>query len=145
MADLEGFEAMLSAMLDKVVAVAAVTPEALDDAADTLVAVASGLLSLTSHPPGTPTPSMPGTPPSLISGALAASITATPATGDGPVWEAQVGPAGVVYARIQELGGITGAGHRTVLPPRPYMLPAQQGSTDMILFTMTQAWATALE
>ncbi len=84
------------------------------------------LLSLGYHPHGTPTGSKPGEPPWRISGALGRSVDV-----HGPVlrgvvglrWEGKVG-AGAVYARIQELGGWAGAGHRSYLPPRPHLKPA---------------------
>jgi hypothetical protein len=73
-----------------------------------------------SHGRGTPTPSAPGTPPARISGALQGSVTASPATGGGGVWRAHSGPHGVVYAAIQNAGGVAGRNHASHLPPRPY-------------------------
>jgi phage gpG-like protein len=78
-------------------------------------------LTQRSHARGTPTPSAPGTPPAKISGALAGSVTATPAAGGGGVWTAYAGPHGIVYAAIQHRGGNAGRNHATHLPPRPYM------------------------
>lgn len=81
-------------------------------------------LGTSSHAKGTPTPSSPGDPPSLISGDLRRSvmlIPAVPVTGTA-TWMAEVYPS-IVYARIQELGGQAGRGHHTTLPPRPYMAP----------------------
>jgi len=82
-------------------------------------------LSRSSHPAGTPTPSPPGSPPSLISGQLRRSVKMTrlEPTGNGQ-WTATVGGT-TVYARIQELGGWAGKGHKSHLPPRPYVAPAQ--------------------
>ncbi|MFB7461313.1 hypothetical protein [Streptomyces sp. NPDC056188] len=81
-------------------------------------------LSTSSHAKGTPTPSSPGDPPSLITGTLRRSISVK---GPHPLgmgrWEAEIGPT-AVYGRIQELGGVTGRGGATVLPPRPYVQPA---------------------
>lgn len=77
-------------------------------------------LSMRGHARGTPTPSAPGTPPARISGRLAGSVTASPATGGGGVWTAHSGPHGVVYAAIQNYGGIAGRHHASHLPPRPY-------------------------
>lgn len=74
-----------------------------------------------SHARGTPTPSAPGTPPARISGALQGSIHADPPAGGGGVWYAYVGPRGVVYAAIQQRGGVAGRNHASHLPPRPYM------------------------
>lgn len=85
------------------------------------------MLSLGWHPPGTPTGSVPPAPPWRISGALSRSVgVGEPRLSfgrDGLTWRGTVG-ASIVYARIHELGGWTGAGHRTYLPPRPYLKPA---------------------
>jgi phage gpG-like protein len=80
-------------------------------------------LSRSSHDRGTPTPSAPGEPPSMISEDLYLSITVR-TVGDGHV---QVGGT-TAYARIQELGGITGRGHATTLPARPYLRPALEST-----------------
>jgi hypothetical protein len=80
-------------------------------------------LSRTSHALGTPTPSRPGEPPSLITGYLRGSVR------DNPIKRVTKGVylGGVtpkaVYARIQELGGWAGRNHRSYLPPRPYIAP----------------------
>ena len=79
-------------------------------------------LSQRSHGRGTPTPSAPGTPPARISGALHGSVQASSPSGGGGVWRAHVGPHGVVYAAIQNFGGVAGRGHHSHLPPRPYTL-----------------------
>lgn len=76
-------------------------------------------LSKSSHAPGTPTPSVPGSPPAMITGRLRNSVTVRE-IGPGHV---QVGGT-TVYARIQELGGSSGRGGGTQLPPRPYLAPA---------------------
>lgn len=78
-------------------------------------------LSEKSHARGTPTPSAPGTPPARISGELEGSIGTTPPTGGGGTWTAYAGPRGVVYAAIQNFGGVAGRNHASHLPPRPYM------------------------
>jgi phage gpG-like protein len=77
-------------------------------------------LSQRSHSRGTPTPSAPGTPPARISGRLEGSVTASSPTGGGGVWRAHSGPHGVVYAAIQNFGGVAGRNHTAHLPPRPY-------------------------
>lgn len=100
-------------------------------------------LTLRSHPPGTPTPSAPGQPPALITGALAGSVTHHGPTGAAGRYEATVG-ATTVYARIQELGGRTGAGHRTVLPARPYLHPAYLAAQKDMLAVMIRAWRAAM-
>ena len=103
-------------------------------------------LSTSSHPPGTPTPSSPGEPPSLISGTLRRSISM-----QGPVplgsgrRMAQVGPT-AVYGRIQELGGSTGRGGATELPPRPFVQPAYEklAVTGALTGLYHSAWRSAL-
>lgn len=103
-------------------------------------------LSTSSHSKGTPTPSSPGEPPSLITGTLRRSITVK---GPMPVglgrWEAQIGPT-VVYGRIQELGGVTGRGGSTVLPPRPYVHPAftKLAATGALTRIYHSAWRSAM-
>ena len=79
-------------------------------------------LSIYSHRKGTPTPSPHGSPPAVVSGALRRSVGTEARAG-----YMRVGPS-VVYGRIQELGGTTGRGHRTTLPPRPYVQPAYNTS-----------------
>lgn len=80
-------------------------------------------LTTSTHPIGTPTPSVPGEPPSLVTGNLRRSIDEY-----GPYYvgthevQGSVGPK-AVYARIQELGGITGRNYATTLPARPYVRP----------------------
>jgi len=90
-----------------------------------------------SHARGTPTPSAPGTPPARISGRLQGSIGTTSPQGGGGVWTAYVGPRGVVYAAIQQHGGVAGRNHAAHLPPRPYM------GVDAAMARISQAGATA--
>ncbi|MEW2164427.1 HK97 gp10 family phage protein [Streptomyces sp. NPDC007084] len=102
------------------------------------------MLTTSSHPKGTPTPSNPGDPPSLVTGTLRRSIKVT-----GPVpagrgrWVAEIGPT-AVYGRIQELGGTAGRGSE--LPPRPYVQPAyeQLVASGTISRAYHLAWRTAL-
>lgn len=103
-------------------------------------------LSTSSHPRGTPTPSSPGEPPSLVTGTLRRSITVN---GPHPLglgrWEAQVGPT-AVYGRIQELGGVTGRGHATTLPARPYVQPAFErlAASGALARVYHTAWRAAI-
>ncbi|MFE5140305.1 hypothetical protein ACFRDV_21955 [Streptomyces fagopyri] len=102
------------------------------------------MLSTSSHPKNTPTPSAPGEPPSLITGTLRRSIKVV-----GPIpagygrWMAEVGPT-AVYGRIQELGGTAGLGYE--LPPRPYVMPAYEAlvAGGAIARTYQAAWRAAL-
>lgn len=87
-------------------------------------------LRQTTHRRGTPTPSRPGEPPSLISGQLRRSVLIVPAEPRGATaWVAKVGPT-AVYARIQELGGDTGRNGASTLPARPYLEPAVKELID---------------
>jgi len=120
------------------------TWEATRDALYTLQRAEQTLLSLYPHPPGTPTPSPPGSPVGLISGHLRRGVNV-----DGP-WqislsevEGSIGPT-AVYARIQELGGFTGKGHRTYLPPRPYHQPTVDAMLPEIRQIYVDAWAQAI-
>lgn len=84
------------------------------------------LLTLGWHRPGTKTGSVPPAPPWRIWGAFMREVKVFGPTLFGvvrPRWEGKVGST-VVYSRIHELGGWTGAGHRTYLPPRPSLRPA---------------------
>ncbi len=95
------------------------------------------------HPAHTRTPSPPGQPPAMISGALAASVTAVPGASSGAIGRASVAPH-TVYAAIQEYGGPMHArpgrymhwisdgidyyAKHVILPPRPYLRPAAEVS-----------------
>ena len=101
------------------------------------------LLTLGAHPRGTRTGSPPGSPPWKISGDLRDSVKVDRAheTGAG-VWEGKVGPT-AIYARIQELGGHTGAGYRTHLPPRPHLYPAWRIVRPAMRDEFVKAWRDA--
>lgn len=110
-----------------------------------LEAEAKRLLGLTSHARGTQTPSEPGQPPSVITGTLRRSIKVTTPESTGATgWTISVGPT-VIYGRIQELGGDTGRGGATHLPPRPYMAPALKKVIDdgTLAACYATAWRTA--
>lgn len=124
----------------------AATRSATGQAAHLLEAEIKKTLTTSSHPPRTPTPSAPGEPPSLVTGTLRRSITVN---GPHPLglgkWEAQTGPT-AVYGRIQELGGVTGRGAATVLPPRPYVQPSyeQLATSGELARLYYAAWRTAI-
>jgi hypothetical protein len=84
-----------------------------------------GLSTFARRKRNTPTPSRPlADPPGQITGKLRQSVRQSAARRAGfATYSTSVGPT-LIYGRIQELGGITGRGHRTVLPPRPYLAPA---------------------
>jgi hypothetical protein len=96
------------------------------------------LLSLGWHPRGTKTGSVPPEPPWRISGDFSRSVKVREPqlrlTWRGILWEGWVG-ASVVYSRIHELGGWTGRGHRTYLPPRPSLRPAWRLSQPQVRTT----------
>ena len=81
-----------------------------------------------SHLPGTKTPSNPGNPPAMISGQLLDSVEAGPVIRKGfKTYTVAISP-NTVYARIQELGGLSGRNLATLTPARPYMRPTAETS-----------------
>ena len=76
------------------------------------------------HKKGTPTPSAPGTPPAIVTGALRRSVKTSPVQQGFKGYKIVIGPT-MVYARVQELGG----GPRN-LPARPYVQPTMEESQD---------------
>lgn len=76
------------------------------------------------HPKGTPTPSVPGTPPAIVTGELRRSVKTSPVQQGFKGYQVMVGPT-KIYARVQELGG----GPRN-LPARPYVRPTMEESKD---------------
>lgn len=123
-ADVEGGPKALAALMGMVAQARVDTPAQVNDALRTVARQQRTLLTLSSHPRGTPTGSPPGSPPWRITGRLMDSVTVRRATPTGlDRWEGQVGPT-AIYGRIQELGGDTGRNHRTHLPPRPSLYPA---------------------
>lgn len=137
---MSGFEALQEKLRAILRRTEQATPEAMLRAGFVVQKEAQRLLALTSHPAGTPTPSAPGSPPSLVSGALRRSITVEPPTRTADGWSISVGPT-VVYGRIQELGGSSN-GHN-YLPPRPYMAPAWTVLPPKIRDIFEDAWSNA--
>jgi len=76
------------------------------------------------HAPGTPTPSAPGSPPSIVTGALRASVKTGRVKSGFHGYSVSVGPT-VVYARVQELGSDR-------LPARPYVAPTMMKKNRII-------------
>ena len=136
-----GFEVMKERLRAALGRVESATAEGIQRAGLEVQREAQRLLSLSSHPPGTPTPSAPGQPPSMITGALRRSITTGAPERTGGGWRIEVGPT-IVYGRIQELGGSSNG--RNYLPPRPYMRPAWAVVPDKIKDIMTDAWRDAV-
>ena len=141
-----GITQLIGALEGMVASLNKATKTATAQAAHLLEREIKTTLATTSHPRGTPTPSNPGEPPSLVTGTLRRSITVK-----GPVplgmgrWEAQIGPT-AVYGRIQELGGVTGRGGATVLPARPYVRPsyAKLAVTGALANLYHSAWRAAI-
>ena len=142
MAELDGMRAMLTALESISLRVETGTPDALAQAGHLVEGLVKMELSRSSHPPGTPTPSAPGEPPSLISGALRRSIQVEgPQQNGRGSWSVRIGPT-IVYGPIQERGGVAGNGAR--LPARPYMYPGLVGALPSIEAVMYRAWADSM-
>jgi phage gpG-like protein len=146
-ADLSGMDKLFASLRAKAVAVDAAVERAVNFSAHDLEAAAKKSFT-SSHPRGTPTPSAPGSPPSVITGSMRRGITVLSGVRVGfGSYTAKVGPT-VVYSRIQELGGATGRNHATHLPPRPYFTPsyeafvAQDTLRRRIAAEITQALGT---
>lgn len=97
-----------------------------------------------SHRRGTPTPAAPGRPPAVVTGTLRRSVTSDRPQTIGPgSYSGQTYPS-TVYARIQELGGVTGRGHRTVLPPRPSVGPTLESIKPQLVAINNEEFSRAL-
>lgn len=105
------------------------------------------VLTTSTHKRGTPTPSRPGDPPSLVSGQLRRSIKAEGPKRLGPgVYQARIGPT-AVYGRVQDQGGNAGRGGSVHLPPRPFVAPARQRAVSggQLARVYRDAWLKALK
>lgn len=91
-------------------------------------------LERSQYPPSSP----PGEPPARRSGFLQENVFITELDSDSGVME-RIYPS-TVYARIQELGGITGAGHRTRLLARPYVGPVRETVTPEVRDIFVEHW-----
>lgn len=141
--EMPDWAAMAAQITTRVAGMDAATRAGLEAVAELAEHAVVDQLTLRSHPPGTPTPSAPGQPPAMVSGDLAGSVTHRGPTGGGGRYEVEVG-ATTVYARIQELGGRAGRGHRAVLPPRPYLHPALLAAQRDMLLIMIRFWRAAM-
>ena len=90
------------------------------------------------YPPVSP----PGEPPAVRTGALADSVQQRTVEQDGGFQE-RVYPS-TVYARIHELSGWAGKGHRSFLPKRPYVQPTLDAFAGDFRPIMIEAWRGAL-
>lgn len=139
-ATFEGQDDVRRALEAMVARAEAETPEAINAILRLVASQQRMLLGLGSHAPGTKTGSPPGSPPWRISGHLMDSATVQRARPAGPYrWEGAAGPT-ARYGRIQELGGRTGAGHRTYLPPRPSLRPAWDLVRPTVSSTFKGTW-----
>ena len=137
----DGMSAFRAALKDRRERMASATEDALSEAAGLVSALAVAKLVEKQHPRGTPTPSMPGEPPAMITGALAQSVHTSEISHDGNGrYEIQVGPT-EVYSRIQELGGTAGRGAH--LPARPYLKPAVEDVKPEVRRVFKDKWSDA--
>jgi hypothetical protein len=130
-------------------------------AAKTIQFITQGKLLERAHSELTFSPAPPGAPPAAVSGALAESIDTAR---NGP-FGAMVGPTGLPYARIQELGG-TMHGHPFMvfhkyykgsivkfkrsfvrLYPHPYLAPATDEAVNSgrVRSIYEDFWSAAIE
>jgi phage gpG-like protein len=143
---IEGLAELTGALERMAAALSVATRAATAEASHLVEAEIKRTLSTSSHAKGTPTPSSPGDPPSLVTGTLRRSVTVK---GPHPLgsgrWEAEIGPT-AVYGRIQELGGVTGCGGSAVLPPRPYVQPAftRLAASGALLEAYHSRWRRAI-
>jgi len=144
--EIVGVSELTAAIERMAVALNVATRRATTEAGHLVEAEIKRVLTTSSHSKGTPTPSNPGDPPSLVTGTLRRSITVKGPTPAGSYrWQAQVGPT-AVYGRIQELGGVTGRGHAATLPARPFVKPAfdRLAASGALSRAYQTAWRTAI-
>lgn len=91
------------------------------------------------HSRRTPTPSSPGSPPAVVTGQLRRSVKSFPVRQIAGGAIGQVAPT-AIYARIQELGGVTGRNHATTLPARPYVRPTLDAASARLEEIAAQRW-----
>jgi hypothetical protein len=119
------------------------TGGAVDDGLALIQQEAQRNLTFYTHPPGTPTPSAPGEPPALISGALRRAVKIRRLLFGPLVFSGAVGSTSV-YGPIQERGGWAGRAHRSYLPPRPWLRPAALSAAPKIRKLFVDAWTRAI-
>lgn len=105
------------------------------------------VLTTSTHKRGTPTPSRPGDPPSLVSGQLRRSVKVDGPKRLGPgVYQARVGPT-AIYGRIQDQGGMAGRGRSVRLPARPFVAPTEKrlAANSQLARVYRDAWTKALK
>lgn len=117
----------------------AATEKGVDDAGKKLQSEIKDALGRLEYPPASP----PGEPPAKRSGDLQSSVTQRLVELSGSGFESRVYPS-TVYARIHELSGWAGAGHRSFLPKRPYVQPTLDAFAPEFRPIMLDAWRGAL-
>lgn len=128
----------IAAMSDLANRVQAAMADAVDEGTEAVKEQIQENLSRQIYPPV----SDPGTPPAYRTGHLHDEVY----TSFEPTQTGAIGQAwpSAVYARIHELSGWTGAGHRSFLPERPYVEPAMEEQADhfrqIVLARLTQAF-----
>lgn len=120
------------------------TEHGIDDGLNKIERAEKKNLHKRTHPIGTRTNSPPGEPPALVTGHMHASWRSRYAYRVGRYRVRGQGGNTTVQARIQELGGRTGAGHRTRLPPRPYLGPAVASVRDEIHEGFKRRYSTVI-
>jgi hypothetical protein len=116
----------------------AATETGVQEAGRQLKAVIEDTLGRLEYPPASPR----GEPPARRSGDLQGSVQQrTLETAGG--YQQRVYPS-IVYARIHELSGWAGKGHRSFLPKRPYVQPSIDEFTPDFRPIMIDAWRGAL-
>ena len=90
-----------------------------------------GLSKFGRHDRGTKTPSPPGEPPAQVSTMLRRTVTMMPTRRIGFAHYTQDTMPTMVYARIQELGGVVRLpnGGMAIIPARPFVAPARRRLT----------------
>jgi hypothetical protein len=136
---LQGVEAVIAAATKKAAQMSAATRAATAKALHLIERNTKKQLTSSSHQAGTPTPSQPGEPPSLVTGNLRRSIAVT---GPDPLglgrWKGSVGPT-AIYGRAQELGNPD-----RNLPARPFMRPGVEDSLEEVGRIFKTAWDAAV-
>lgn len=91
-----------------------------------------GLSMFGRHAAGTKTPSPAGQPPAQVSTMLRRTVTMMPIRRVGFAHYTQVTMPTMVYAKIQETGGVVNLpqGGTAIIPARPYVGPARERMLD---------------
>jgi hypothetical protein len=135
----DGAGGAASALRSIVERVGSGTEAALNEGATTVQDEIQGNLVRRFYPPASP----PGEPPASRTGLLFDRVLKRiDGEVDSGVYQARVYPS-TVYARIQELGGDAGRGHRSHLPARPYVRPAVDAVRDRVLQMFIAEWLRA--